>query len=63
HRLGKTVVLVTHDMAEAGYLADHIVLLRDGRLVQQGSLEDLRDRPSAPFVVEFMNAQRSLVTL
>lgn len=62
-RLRKTVVLVTHDMAEAGYLADHIVLLSEGKVVQQGALEDLRDRPVNGFVKEFMNAQRSLVQI
>ena len=59
----QTVVLVTHDMAEAGYLADHLVLLSEGAIVQQGSLEDLRDRPATPFVAEFLSAQRSLVQL
>ncbi len=59
----QTVVLVTHDMAEAGYLADHLVLLSEGKIVQQGSLEDLRDRPAAPFVSQFLSAQRSLVQL
>ena len=61
--LGQTVLLVTHDMAEAGYLGDSIVLLSEGRVVQQGSLADLRERPSAPFVTEFISAQRSLVAL
>jgi len=61
--LGQTVLLVTHDMGEAGYLGDRIVLLNEGRIVQEGSLEDLRDRPSEAFVTEFMSAQRSLVQL
>jgi osmoprotectant transport system ATP-binding protein len=61
--LKQTVVLVTHDMAEAGYLADRIVLLRDGRIVQSGSLADLRERPAEPWVSEFINAQRSLIQL
>ena len=56
--LGKTVVLVTHDIAEAAFFADSIVLLRDGRLVQKGSLTDLVDTPAEPFVREFINAQR-----
>ncbi len=61
--LKQTVVLVTHDMGEAGYLGDSIVLLSEGAIVQRGSLDDLRDRPAAPFVTEFLNAQRSLVQL
>lgn len=61
--LGKTVILVTHDMGEAGYLGDRIVLMRDGAIVQQGELADLRDRPVDPFVTEFLNAQKSLIAL
>jgi osmoprotectant transport system ATP-binding protein len=45
-RLRKTVVLVTHDIAEAGRLADEIVLLDRGRAVQRGSLRDLLIRPA-----------------
>jgi osmoprotectant transport system ATP-binding protein len=59
HELGKTVVLVTHDLAEAAYLGDRVVLLRDGRIVQQGSLRDLLDAPCDEFVRRFTRAQRS----
>jgi len=62
-RLGKTVILVTHDMGEAGYLGDRIVLLQEGRIVQSGTLADLRERPATPYVTDFMNAQRSLVQI
>ena len=58
--LGKTVVLVTHDVAEAAYLADTLVLLRDGRIVQRGTARELLRAPAEPFVREFMTAQRSL---
>jgi osmoprotectant transport system ATP-binding protein len=58
--LGKTVVLVTHDLAEAGFFADHIVLLRDGRIVQTGGIDDLIERPADPFVEAFVTAQRTL---
>ena len=56
--LGKTVVLVTHDLGEAAFLGDTIVLMRDGRIVQQGSATDLAERPADPFVTRFVNAQR-----
>lgn len=59
-RLGKTVVLVTHDVAEAAYLADTLVVLREGRVVQQGSTQALLTAPSDPFVRRFMTAQRSV---
>jgi osmoprotectant transport system ATP-binding protein len=62
-KLGKTVVLVTHDLAEAAYLAARIVLMRSGKVVQDGSLAELRERPAEAFVTEFLNAQRSLVTI
>ena len=58
--LGKTVVLVTHDLAEAGFLGDHIVLLRAGRLVQQGKLAELLATPADDFVRRFTRAQRGL---
>jgi osmoprotectant transport system ATP-binding protein len=57
--LGKTVVLVTHDMHEAAYFADDIVLMREGRVVQRGSAADLLERPAEPFVREFLRAQRA----
>lgn len=58
-RLHKTVILVTHDLGEAGYLGDWLVLLRDGRIVQQGTLNDFVQTPVEPFVTRFVNAQRS----
>lgn len=60
-RLDKTVVMVTHDLAEAGYFGDTIVLMREGRIVQRGPLTDLLDEPAEYFVTEFVNAQRTLV--
>ncbi len=57
--LAKTVVMVTHDLGEAGYFADTIVLMREGRIVQVGSFRDLLDSPADAFVTEFVNAQRS----
>ena len=56
--LKKTVVLVTHDLAEAAYFADTVVLLEKGRIVQQGVLRDFVQRPASPFVTEFVESQR-----
>ena len=61
--LGKTVIMVTHDMAEAGYFADSIVLLQKGRIVQQGTLDQLQNEPPEPFVRDFLNAQKGKVAL
>jgi len=59
-RLGQTVLFVTHDLAEAIYFADQIVLMNEGRIVQIGTITDLRERPADPFVSEFINAQRGI---
>ncbi len=58
--LQQTVILVTHDLSEAAYLGDEIVLMNAGHVVQRGALADLRDRPADAFVSEFLNAQRSV---
>lgn len=58
-QLGKTVLMVTHDMGEAGFFADRIVLMRRGKIVQIGSLDDLLENPQDEFVTRFINAQRS----
>lgn len=57
--LKKTVLMVTHDIGEAGVLADSIALLKAGDIIQNGSLEALVKEPAHPFVSEFINAQRS----
>jgi osmoprotectant transport system ATP-binding protein len=58
--LDKTVLLVTHDLGEAVYLAEQITLLHEGRVVQTGSYRDLLREPADPFVTLFINAQRTL---
>jgi osmoprotectant transport system ATP-binding protein len=62
-RLEQTAILVTHDLAEAAFLGDEIVLMGEGRVVQRGTLEDLRTKPASAFVTDFITAQRSLVAL
>lgn len=61
--LKQTALLVTHDLAEAAYLGDEIVLMNEGRIVQQGSIVDLREEPATEFVSEFINAQRGLALI
>lgn len=56
--LGKTVVLVTHDLAEAGYLASRVLLMHAGRVRQDGCASDLYERPADEFVHRFVAAQR-----
>lgn len=58
--LGKTVVLVTHDLPEAVHFALRLVLMRDGAVIQDGAFADLRDNPADPFVRQFLQTQRRL---
>jgi iron(III) transport system ATP-binding protein len=51
---GASALLVTHDQAEALSLADAVAVLRDGRVVQTGSPEEVYDRPSSRWVAEFL---------
>ncbi|MBT8130055.1 MAG: ATP-binding cassette domain-containing protein [Gammaproteobacteria bacterium] len=57
-RLGKSVVMVTHDIAEAAFFAQTLVLMREGRIVQTGSVNELASTPAEPFVEAFISAQR-----
>ena len=56
-QLKKTVVLVTHDLAEAAVLSERVVLLREGALLQEGTLGELARAPAHPFVTRFLEAQ------
>jgi len=58
--LSKTVLLVTHDVREAAYLADEIAVMRDGVVLQRGTIEDLARVPSDPFVERLLAAQQAL---
>jgi len=56
--LKKTVAMVTHDMGEAGFFGDRVILLGSGRIVQEGTLDDLIRSPGDDFVKRFISAQR-----
>ena len=58
HALSKTVVLVTHDMAEAMHFGDTVVLMNEGRIEQLGTGGDLVRNPKNDFVMHFVRSQR-----
>ena len=58
-KLHKTFILVTHDLNEATILADRIILLADGKVVQEGTMKDLMMNPATEFVRKFILAQSS----
>jgi osmoprotectant transport system ATP-binding protein len=58
-QLDKTVLMVTHNLNEAVHFADQIVLMRDGCIVQTGTIEDFLESPAEPFVEDFVRAQES----
>jgi osmoprotectant transport system ATP-binding protein len=61
HSLKKTVLLVTHDLNEAVFFGDTIVLMREGEIIQKGKINDFTNSPSNEFVTKFIKAQRSWI--
>lgn len=53
--LQKTVVFISHDLDEALKLADHLVILKDGRVVQQGEPQEILLHPVDPYIVDFIS--------
>ena len=53
-RLAMTVVYVTHDQVEAMSMADHVILLRDGHIEQEGTPAELYARPATTFAARFI---------
>ncbi|MCC6270385.1 MAG: glycine betaine/L-proline ABC transporter ATP-binding protein [Microbacteriaceae bacterium] len=52
--LGKTIVFITHDLNEAMFLGDRIAVMRDGRIVQVGTPEDILTDPANDYVAQFV---------
>ncbi|HYH92157.1 MAG TPA: betaine/proline/choline family ABC transporter ATP-binding protein, partial [Candidatus Saccharimonadales bacterium] len=55
HEVGKTMVFITHDLAEALKLGDHIVIMRDGAVVQSGRPEEVVGAPADDYVADFVS--------
>jgi putative spermidine/putrescine transport system ATP-binding protein len=60
HRLGTTFIYVTHDQEEALSMSDEIVILRDGKIEQQGQPGVLYERPATRFVADFLGKSNFL---
>jgi osmoprotectant transport system ATP-binding protein len=58
--LAKTVMLVTHDLAEAAFVADEIVVMSDGTIVEQGTVSDVIAHPRSELTVALLAAHRRL---
>ncbi|MCB5198384.1 glycine betaine/proline transport system ATP-binding protein [Loktanella sp. DSM 29012] len=52
--LHKTIVFITHDLDEALKLADHLVILKDGAVIQQGEPQDILLHPNDPYIMDFI---------
>jgi len=53
-KLGKTIVFITHDLNEAMFLGDRIAVMRDGRIVQTGTPEEILTDPANDYVAQFV---------
>ena len=53
--LHKTIVFITHDLDEALKLADHLVILKDGAIIQQGEPQDILLNPNDPYIEDFVS--------
>lgn len=53
--LHKTIIFITHDLDEALKLADHLVILKDGEVVQQGDPQQILLNPADPYIEDFVS--------
>jgi glycine betaine/proline transport system ATP-binding protein len=53
--LRKTIVFISHDLDEAMKLADHLVILKDGKVVQQGEPQQILLHPNDPYIIDFIS--------
>src|SRR5690625_3048956 len=53
-KLGKTIVFITHDLNEAMHIGDRIAVMRDGRIVQIGTAEEILNDPANDYVAQFV---------
>ena len=53
-RLNKTIIFITHDLNEAMFLGDRIAVMRDGRIVQIGTAEEILTEPADDYIAEFV---------
>ena len=58
--LGVTTIMVTHDQEEALTMADRIVVMKQGRIEQVGTPEDIYGRPATPFIADFVGSMNFL---
>jgi len=56
--INKTIIFVTHDMDEALKIADQIILMKDGHIVQKGTPQEILENPANDFVKEFIGEKR-----
>lgn len=54
HKLGKTILFITHDLNEAMRLGDRIAMMKDGRIVQIGTAEEILNDPADDYVAKFV---------
>jgi osmoprotectant transport system ATP-binding protein len=59
--LKKTVLVVTHDLAEAAFFGDFIAVMREGQILQQGTLDELTQSPSDEYITRFVRAHHPAI--